>query len=169
MSGLKDLVALGDKTAFEGYTLSPPRLIEFAEAEEEAAAQYLRRIIKASATFPAAVRAAMHERAVDNLRSSSFAFGSELFDQWALSISAIPFLAWLLLRIKHPKMMLGDVSQLLCGEDRAGKMSAIWSMWGFEPPKKTNPATTSSTTAAAPPASASTGEEFSTDFATGAD
>jgi hypothetical protein len=163
MNRLKELVALGDSTAFAGYTLSPPRLIEFAEAEEEAAAQYLRRVTKASATFAPAVRAVMHERAVDNLRTNPFAFGSAEFDQWALSVSAVPFLAWLLLRIKHPKLTPGDVSQLLCGDDRAGKMSAVWSLWGFEPPKKTNSPPPSAPAAALAPAEGSTGAESSPD------
>jgi hypothetical protein len=32
MSDLKELTGLGDSTTFPGYILSPPRLIEFAEA-----------------------------------------------------------------------------------------------------------------------------------------
>ena len=69
MSDLKDLTALPDTTTFPDHTLSPPRLIDFAEAEEEAAAQYLRGIAKAAAALPAHVRDALHQRAVDNLRA----------------------------------------------------------------------------------------------------
>ena len=139
MSELKDLVALGDASAFPGHTLSPPRLIEFAEAEEEAASQYLRGIAKASTALPAAMRDALHTRAVDNLRGHPFSYGSLAFDQWALSMSAAPFLTWLLLRIKHPKLTLAEASQLLCEGEYAAKVGAVWSLWGYKPPKKASP------------------------------
>ena len=139
MSDLKDLIGLGDSTTFPGHVLSPPRLIEFAEAEEEAAAQYLRGIAKASAALPATVRDALHQRAVDNLRAHPFSYGSAAFDQWALSMSAAPFLTWLLLRIKHPKMTLSEASQLLCEGEYAAKVGAVWSMWGYKPAKKSVP------------------------------
>jgi len=136
MSDLKDLVGLGDSSTFAGHVLSAPRLIEFAEAEEEAAAQYVRGIAKAAAALPAAVRDALHQRAVDNLRGHPFSYGSVAFDQWALSMSAAPFLTWLLLRIKHPKMTLSEASQLLCEGEYAAKVGAVWSMWGYKPTKK---------------------------------
>ena len=136
MSDLKELVGLGDSSTFAGHVLSPPRLIEFAEAEEEAAAQYLRGIAKASAGLAATVRDALHQRAVDNLRGHPFSYGSVAFDQWALSMSAAPFLTWLLLRIKHPKMTLAEASQLLCEGEYAAKVGAVWSMWGYKPAKK---------------------------------
>ncbi|HEX4056228.1 MAG TPA: hypothetical protein VHX86_18360 [Tepidisphaeraceae bacterium] len=136
MSELKELVGLGDSSAFPGHTLSPPRLIEFAEAEEEAAAQYLRGIAKSAAGLPAAVRDAIHQRAVDNLRVHPFSYGSHAFDQWALSMSAAPFLTWLLLRIKHPKLTLPEASQLLCDGEYAAKVGTVWSMWGYKPAKK---------------------------------
>lgn len=136
MSELKELVGLGDSSTFAGHILSPPRLIEFAEAEEEAAAQYLRGIAKSAAALPAAVRDAIHQRAVDNLRAHPFSYGSHAFDQWALSMSAAPFLTWLLLRIKHPKLTLSEASQLLCDGEYAGKVGAVWSMWGYKPAKK---------------------------------
>jgi len=136
MTTLKDLVALDDTSIFPGFTLSPPRLIEFAEAEEEAAAQYLRGIAKAAAALSAAVRESLQQRAADNLRSHPFSYGSLAFDQWALSMSAAPFLAWLLLRIKHPKLTLPEASQLLCEGEYAAKVGAVWSLWGYKPAKK---------------------------------
>jgi hypothetical protein len=137
MSELKELVALGDSSVFPGHSLSPPQLIEFAEAEEEAAAQYLRGIAKASLTLPATMREALHQRAVDNLRGHPFSYGSPGFDQWALSMSAAPFLTWLLMRIKHPKMTLAEASQLLSEGEYATKVGAVWSLWGYKPSKKT--------------------------------
>jgi hypothetical protein len=161
MSELKDLVGLGDPSAFAGHTLSPPRLIEFAEAEEEAASQYLRGIAKAAIALPAAMRESLHTRAVDNLRGHPFSYGAAAFDQWALSMSAAPFLAWLLLRIKHPKLTLTEASQLLCEGEYAAKVGAVWSLWGYKPPKKALPPAER----AAPPAPAtsdpSTGAESS--------
>jgi hypothetical protein len=153
MSELKEMVGLGNSSAFPGHTLSPPRLIEFAEAEEEAASHYLRGIAKASVALPAAIREALHQRAVDNLRGHPFSYGSAAFDQWALSMSAAPFLTWLLLRIKHPKLTLAEASQLLCEGEYAAKVGAVWSLWGYKPPKKASPPATS----AAPPAPAGTG------------
>jgi hypothetical protein len=148
VSELKELVGLGDTTPFPGFTLSPPRLIEFAEAEEEAAANYLRGIARAAAALPALVRDALHQRAADNLRSHPFSYGSAAFDQWALSMSAAPFLAWLLLRIRHPKLTLPEASQLLCEGEYAAKVGAVWSMWGYKPAKKSAPA---AQTPASPP------------------
>lgn len=154
MSELKELVALGDSTTFPGHILSPPRLIEFAKAEEEAAAQYLRGIAKASLALPATMREALHQRAVDNLRGHPFSYGSPAFDQWALSMSAAPFLAWLLLRIKHPKMTFNEASQLLCEGEYAAKVGAIWKLWGYTQPKKA-PAPVEKTSS--PPSAPSTG------------
>jgi hypothetical protein len=157
MSELKELVGLGDSSAFPGHVLSPPRLIEFAEAEEEAAAHYLRGVVKSAAAFPAAVREAIHQRAVDNLRAHPFSYGLHAFDQWALSMSAAPFLTWLLLRLKHPKLSLNEASQLLCEGDYAAKVRAVWSMWGYKPAKK----------ASAPPATAGAPQPISAGPSTG--
>jgi hypothetical protein len=159
VSDLKELVGLGDASVFPGHYLSPPRLIEFAEAEEEAGAQYLRGIAKSAAALPAAVRDAIHQRAVDNLRSHPFSYGSQAFDQWALSMSAAPFLAWLLLRIKHPKLTLPEASQLLCDGEYSAKLGAIWSLWGYKPAKKSVPPAASA--APAEKAVPSTGGESS--------
>jgi hypothetical protein len=160
MSELKDLTALGDTATFPGYTLSPPRLIEFAEAEEEAAAQYLRGIAKAAAGLQAGVRDALHQRAADNLRAHPFSYGSLAFDQWALSMSAAPFLAWLLLRIRHPKLTLPEVSQLLCEGEYAAKVGAVWSMWGYKPAKKAVAAAQPSSPPAQPDKSAPAAGNF---------
>src|ERR1700722_7298650 len=152
MSELKELVGLGDASVFPGHILSPPRLIEFAEAEEEAAAQYLRGIAKSASTLPAAIRDGLHQRAVDNLRGHPFSYGSPAFDQWALSMSAAPYLAWLLLRIKHPKLTLPEASQLLCEGEYKGKIGRIWELWGYKPTKKVAaaPASAAPVQAAAP-------------------
>jgi len=139
MSELKTLIGLGDSSVFPGHTLSVPRLIEFAEAEEEAAAQYLRSIARSAAALPAQVRDALHQRAVDNLRAHPFSYGSAAFDQWALSMSAAPFLTWLLLRIRHPKITLSEASQLLCEGEYAARVGAVWSLWGYKPAKKFMP------------------------------
>jgi hypothetical protein len=139
MSELKTLIALGDSSVFPGHTLSVPRLIEFAEAEEEAAAQYLRSIARSAAALPAQVRDALHQRAVDNLRAHPFSYGSAAFDQWAMSMSAAPFLTWLLLRIRHPKLTLSEASQLLCEGEYAARVGAVWSLWGYKPAKKSAP------------------------------
>ena len=139
MSELKTLIGLGDSSVFPGHTLSVPRLIEFAEAEEEAAAQYLRSIARSAAALPAPVRDALHQRAVDNLRAHPFSYGSAAFDQWALSMSAAPFLTWLLLRIRHPKITLSEASQLLCEGEYAARVGAVWSLWGYKPAKKFMP------------------------------
>jgi len=161
MSDLKELVGLGDSGTFPGHTLSPPRLIEFAEAEEEAAAQYLRGIAKASTGLPPVVRDLLHQRAVDNLRSHPFSYGSTAFDQWALSMSAAPFLAWLLLRIKHPKLSLSEASQMLCEGEYASKVGAVWSMWGYKPAKKAPPAAETAPPPAKTGAGQSTGAQSS--------
>lgn len=160
MSELKTLIALGDSSVFPGHTLSIPRLIEFAEAEEEAAAQYLRSIARSAAALPAQVRDALHQRAVDNLRAHPFSYGSAAFDQWALSMSAAPFLTWLLLRIRHPKLTLSEASQLLCEGDYAARVGAVWSLWGYKPTKK-NPPPMEKISAEIPAASPSIGEASS--------
>jgi hypothetical protein len=140
MSDLKDLTGLGDSSTFPGYILSPPRLIEFAEAEEEAAAWYLRRIAKSAQGLPEAARQAFHERAIDNLKSNPFSFGAVGFDRWALSMSAAPFLTWLLLRIKRPEMTLAQAAGLLNeAENPLAKMNAVWNLWGYRVTKKSPP------------------------------
>lgn len=137
MSDLKDLTALGDSGAFPGHVLCVPRLLEYAEAEEEAAACYLRRIAKSAAQLPEPQRQLLHERAVDNLRANPFNFGSPAFDRWALSMSAMPFLAWLLLRIGKPEMTLAQAAALLNdGHNLTAKVNAVWNLWGYRAQKK---------------------------------
>ena len=51
-------------------------------------------------------------------------------------MSAGTFLAWLLLRIRQPKITLGEAAELLGGEDYPAKMSAVWDLWGYQPTKK---------------------------------
>lgn len=153
MSDLKDLTGLGDSTTFPGYILSSPRLIEFAEAEEEAAAWYLRRIAKSAQGLPESARQAFHDRAIDNLKSSPFCFGATGFDRWALSMSAASFLTWLLLRIKRPEMTLAQAAGLLNeAENPLAKMNAVWNLWGYRVTKK----------APAPLAAPQTGGAFTT-------
>jgi hypothetical protein len=138
MTTLQSLTSAGTtpQNTFPGYTLSPPRLVDYAEAEQEAAQHYLHQTAKAAAASPSVTREAFQHRAIDNLRLTPFAFGSPQFDAWATSMSAVPFLAWLLLRIKHPELTLAHSAQLLNGPDSLPRARAVWALWGYTCEKK---------------------------------
>jgi hypothetical protein len=121
------LTSAGNKTAIPDHTLCPLRLIDFAEAEEEAAVQYLRSIAKGFADTSAEEREAARNRAVDNLKSSPFGFGSLGFSSWALTARGLQFIAYLSLRINDPKMTRGQAAELL----EANQDAAADVLWGY--------------------------------------
>lgn len=151
MSVLTDLTAAGDSEIIPGHVLSVPRLLEWAEAEQEAQRQYLWIVADAAAGLPAAAREAMYVRAVDNLKSCPFAFGSASFDAWATSAGAMPFLVWMSLRIKQPRLTRAQAAELLIQHDARRIMSAVLDLWGYRVQKKAPPRPP------APPADPSTG------------
>jgi hypothetical protein len=132
MSDLQHLTAAGNSSLIPGHTISPPRLIEWAEAETEAAENYLRTVVRASADLPSATRDSLHARAVDNLRNSPFAFGSAGFDAWALSAAAMPFLLWLSLRIRHPRVSRNSAAEFLRRSNSDDIIKAVWDAWGYD-------------------------------------
>ncbi|MDP9175546.1 MAG: hypothetical protein M3O30_17020 [Planctomycetota bacterium] len=155
MTDLQSLTATGNSTAIEGMTLSPPRLIDWAEAEAEAAQSYLRNIARGCAELPPQTRQQIHARAVDNLQSAPFAFGGQPFDAWALSAAACPTLLYLSLRSHHPQIARNKAADLLNGPDGQTIAQAIWDLWGYPSEKKAE---------AAPPARGpSNGETSSPD------
>jgi len=129
-----------------GATLSPPRLVEWAEAETEAARHYLRTVAQASAALPEVVRQAMYARAVDNLKDSPPVFGSPAFDAWAVSAGALPFLLWLSLRKGQPRTTRVQAAELLAGPEGESIAKAVWDLWGYRGEKK-SPAPPSQTPA----------------------
>jgi hypothetical protein len=137
---LKQLVGISDSTTFPGLVLSRPRLLEYAEAEEAAAVQYLQRVAKACAGLPAAVQDKIHQRATDNLRNTPFGYGSMAFDQWALSFSAVTKLAWLSLRIRKPEINENDVADLFTDPGTGdARINAVWKAWGYEMRPRSGP------------------------------
>jgi hypothetical protein len=136
MSILGDLTAAGNSEIIPGHVLSVPRLLEWAEAEQEAQRQYLWTVADAAAALGAPARDAMYTRAVDNLKSSPFSFGSAAFDAWATSAGALPFLLWLSLRIKEPRMTRAQAAELLARQDARQIMAAVLDLWGYRVQKK---------------------------------
>jgi len=161
MSALTDLTAAGDSSTLPGLLLSPPRLLEWAEAEQEAQRQYLSSI--AATDLPTAARDAMYARAIDNLRDAPFSFGSPQFDAWATSASALPMLLWLSLRIKQPQITRSAAAELLIHHDNAQIIAAVLNLWGYRAEKKTPPrdGTEVGAVVADSPASESTGPRSS--------
>jgi hypothetical protein len=148
MSVLTDLTAAGDSATIPGHVLFPPRLLEWAEAEQEAQRQYLCTVADSAAGLPAAARDTMYLRAVDNLKSSPFAFGSAAFDAWATSASALPFLVWLSLRINEPGMTRAQAAELLVQHDARRIMGSVLDLWGYRVQKKAPPRTPAATAGA---------------------
>jgi hypothetical protein len=136
MSELSNLTASGNSSIIPGITLSPPRLIDWAEAEIEAAQHYLRTVARSAGELPESARAAMYSRAVDNLRGDPFAFGSRAFDAWAMSAAALPFLLFLSLRQCQPQTSRNQAADLLSGPDGGAVAASVWDLWGYQDQKK---------------------------------
>jgi hypothetical protein len=137
MSQLADLTAAGNSTAIPGHTISPPRLLELAEAEMEAARNYLAILHHSSRELPEAIQSTLHRQAADNLQASPFSFGTPRFNLWALSARGTQFIAWLSLRITEPSLRLAQAVQLLM--DYPAAAAAVLDAWGFK--KKLPPMT----------------------------
>jgi|HubBroStandDraft_1064217.scaffolds.fasta_scaffold169133_2 hypothetical protein len=136
MTILGDLTAAGNSEIIPGHMLSVPRLLEWAEAEQEAQRQYLWAVADAASALSAPARETMYSRAVDNLKSSPFAFGSAAFDAWATSAGALAFLLWLSLRIKRSRMTRAQAAELLLQHDARRIMPAVLDLWGYRLQKK---------------------------------
>jgi hypothetical protein len=135
-STLQTLTASGNSSLIPDHTISPPRLLEWADAESEAAEQYLRAIALASAELPEAIRHHMQQRAVDNLKDSPLALGTAGFVAWAISARAVTFLLWLSLRIRHPGVTRHQCAQWLAGPNGQRIAQAVWDLWGYGIEKK---------------------------------
>lgn len=134
MSELKELVGGGNTTAFLGHTLSPPRLRDYADAEEECAAAYLRLVSRATLGLPDKAAEQCHQRVVDNLRKMPMQYGSQEFAFWALSRSALPFLAWLSFKQKEAMDLMTASS--IVADATPEQVGAILDIWGFTVRKK---------------------------------
>lgn len=133
MSELSKLTGAGDSTTIAGQTVSPPRLIEIADAEAEAARQYMRTLRSAIAEFSDSERSVAISRATDNLQGSPFTYASPRFNMWALSYSGVIYIGWLSMRITDPRITIARAAELL---DSNEARFSVWKAWGFAEEKK---------------------------------
>jgi hypothetical protein len=133
---LSNLAAAGNSSLIPDHTISPPRLLEWAEAETEAAEQYMRTVASAAGELPETVRQRIYDRAVDNIKDSPLALGTAGFDAWAISARAVPFLLWLSVRVRHPSVTRNQVAGWLNGPRGREIARAVWDLWGYGDEKK---------------------------------
>lgn len=131
---LGDLTGAGKTSIFPDHTLSPPRLIEFAQIEEFAATDFLMRVHKATAGMSIEEARDYRQRAVDILHDAPPTYGTVRFTIWANSLAALPFMAWLLFRQSDEKMTLATATDLVMN-GTPSQRAAIYSMWGYVPKK----------------------------------
>lgn len=132
---LEELTGAGKPSIFPGHTLTPPALADVGELEAFAADDFIARVHRATSPYGTGEVEAYRQRAVELLRRFPFRFGTDDFGQWALSLAALPYMAWLVFRQTEPKMTLSEAAGLIMGASPAQR-SAVYALWGFVTQKK---------------------------------
>lgn len=139
MPTLNEMSAAGRSDVLPGFVLSPPRLREWGDAEQEAASSYLRIVRQACAGMPPEVQAVLMQGALDLVAAGEFGMGMPKLDAFLRSATAAPFVAWLCLRVKHEQITREKVPGMyLPAMDDAGAREeevsrAVLELWGFLP------------------------------------
>jgi hypothetical protein len=133
MPTLSDLAGAGRSDVLPGYVLSPPRLREWADAETEAAASYIRAVRQSCIGLPAEVSVALMQQSLDLVAAGEFGMGMPKLDAYLRSATAAPFILWLCLRVKHPQVSRDKVDDVTSGVAEEDVARAVLELWGFLP------------------------------------
>jgi hypothetical protein len=123
-----------------GKIVSAPGVMELGQLEDHFAASYLRTIAKGLSDAPEFVQQHVLASAAQDVRDGLFAYGSPLFDRWAIKLSTAPFILWLLLRIEHPQTTLEEAAQFFRNADGARLAASLQDLLGcssLEPERRT--------------------------------
>lgn len=131
---LKAALGAGDNEAFPGHTMYPPGMPEIREAQERCARDYVLRIEKSALVHGKGVADVYRQQAASNLRAG-FDWGGQFFNDWAMSRSSAPFLAWLLFRKGEPAMTEGQAIDIV-GVAMEDQLQSIWCLWRYRKTKK---------------------------------
>jgi hypothetical protein len=132
MTELAQLAGAGRTDVLAGYELKPWRLIEYADAEQEFAQRHLRAAGEAAKDLPKEVADRVIALALADVKRGDFSWGVSNFDRQLFLASNLPFVLWLSLRQKHPKLKRVETAELLTDENQGVVQKAILEMLGFD-------------------------------------
>jgi hypothetical protein len=125
-----------DVAALPGYNLSPWRLEEYADAEQEFSQRHLRAAAEAGIGLPREVSDRIIGLALADVKRGDFSWGTLNFDKQLFLASNVPFILWLTLRKKHPETKREAAAKLITEENRHVLHKAILELLGFDFTKK---------------------------------
>jgi hypothetical protein len=132
MSELANAVAAGISQPLPGYILSPPRLLEYGEAELEFENDYRANVRETSAHLPVEQQREIVKEAIELIQAGEFALRGKYFDRCCLNPKKLPLLVWLSLRVKHPQITREQIAELLTLENEPDVTRAVFELWGFD-------------------------------------
>lgn len=124
-----------DSTTIPGWTISPPRLLEWRDVEEEARRSFMANAAEAVSDQPRYMQEIVLRVATENLLAFPLRYNSPMLNQWMLSASALPFLLWLSLRVRRPDVTPDQASEILAKADDLQVMRirvSVLEGFGFE-------------------------------------
>jgi hypothetical protein len=115
----------------EGYTLSVPPAIDFAECEEEFQRLHNAKILGAVDPDDAGAYRQALQFCSDHAELREFAYNAPKFNRRCFDLPVAPFLAYLSLRVKHPTMTRQQARALITDQNLASVRVAVLELLGF--------------------------------------
>lgn len=137
MPDLADLVAApqtGD--VLPGYTLSVAGLVELATAEREFEKRYRIGAMADAAEMPEPGSTRLTEVAEALIARRYFCYGAPGFRANLFATQSIPFLLWLVLRPRHPKLTREQAAALIKPENETAVHRAVLECFGISFPER---------------------------------
>lgn len=131
MSELADLTAPPGADVLPGYTLSPFRLWQYAEAETEFARAHVALAGAAAVGMPSSIQEVTVRAALQDVAEGKFNYGADCFDRKALAQGSTPYLLWLCLRPKHPKITRPAAEALITPENEEAVYREVLLLMGY--------------------------------------
>lgn len=148
--------AVNPEGSYLGMVFKKFRLRDYATVEKRIREDFLATAIAAAEKASPAMQDRILNLAIAQLKDGHLRYGRRGFDEQAQSVTMLPFLLWVALRITDPEMEESEIDELLTPENESRIYWKVMAQMGYEPkkeePKKpkgkrktsTSPGTTSS-------------------------
>lgn len=125
--------AIPPEELFDGLTFKKFRLRDFASVEKRIREDFLATAIAGAANAPPEMQDRILNLAIGHLKDGSLRYGRRGFDEQAQSITMLPFLLWIALRITDPEMEFPEVDKLLTEDSEPKLYWKVLEQMGYKP------------------------------------
>ena len=117
-----------------GYILSPFSIENFEQAEMEFSRKHLAVTHAAAETATDRIAEMMLRIANNDVANRRFAFDTPGYRACAFSNTSLPFMLWLSLQARHPKITLAEATALIKDENEGKLRMGIFELQGYKKP-----------------------------------